>query len=87
MLPVYIYASFKYCSISEASCFTIINFHTRVCSREADDPYEGFFSDQGSKVAMQALSDQKFFPKLLKASYLGWPWRGSEPYWFLRPKY
>lgn len=28
----------------------------------------------------------RLFPKLLKASYLGWPWRGSEPYWFLSPK-
>lgn len=39
--------------------------HYYQISREQDDPYEGFISDKGSKVAMQALSDQKLFPKLI----------------------
>lgn len=41
--------------------------HYYQISREQDDPYEGFISDKGSKVAMQALSDQKLFPKLIKS--------------------
>lgn len=53
--------------LCESLCFTIIKFHTGVCSREADDPYEDFISDQGSKVAMQALSDQKLLPKVIKS--------------------
>lgn len=41
--------------------------HYYQISREQDDPYEGFISDKGSKVAMQALSDQKLFPKVTKS--------------------
>lgn len=43
----------------ESPCFNI--------SIIKDDPYEGFISDKGSKVAMQALSDQKLFPKVIKS--------------------
>lgn len=61
--------------------------HYYQISREQDDPYEGFISDKGSKVAKQTLSDQKLFPKVTKSFISRLPWRGSEPYWFLRPKY
>lgn len=67
MIPIYQnvtrYTSMPVSSIVPSPRIPLLHYYQ--ISREQDDPYEGFISDKGSKVAMQALSDQKLFPKVI----------------------